>query len=110
MEKDKFQEMVDEMNLDEVEDFEAEPAHYDIYIYNYDADQNILDESTLFMSYSDPNRAINKAKELVADTETLNRLAAKDAHFVSIEVETTVEREDVVENIGTLFVEAVNLK
>ena len=113
--KDKFDEMVAGINFDDdefeefEEDFDAKNAHYDIYIYNYDADQNIMDENTLFMSFAEPEGAINKAKELVADLETLRRLAAKDAAFVSIEVETTVECEDAVENVGTLFVEVVEL-
>lgn len=107
--EDRFDELVKELNLDEVEDFEAKPAHYDVYIYNYDDGNNIMDESTLFVSYSDPDRAINKAKELVADLSTLYRLAATDAAYVSVEVETTVEREDVVENVGTLFAETVEI-
>ena len=75
--KDEFDELVEELDLDEVEDFDAKPAKYDVYSYNNDA---------------------------------LVRLAASDAHFVSIEVETTVEREDSVENVGTLFAEGIQIK
>jgi hypothetical protein len=110
MAKDKFDELVEELDLNEVEDFDVKPAKYDVYLYNYDVDQNILDESTLVASYADPDLAIKRAKELIDDTETLERLAAKNAVFVSIEVETTVEREDTVENVGTLFADGVKIK
>ena len=108
--KDKSDELVEELHLDEVEDFDAKPAKYDVYLYNYDADQNILDETTLVASFSDPELAIKRAKELLEDSDALARLAASDAHFVSVEVETTVEREDCVENIGTLFTGGVQIK
>ena len=108
--KDEFDELVEELDLDEVEDFDAKPAKYDVYLYNYDADQNILDETTLVASFSDPELAIKRAKELVDDNDALARLAASDAHFVSVEVETTVEREDCVENVGTLFAEGIQIK
>lgn len=109
-EKDLFEEMVDELDLNEVDEFEAKPAKYDVYLYNYDADQNILDESTLVSRFTDPDLAIRRAKELADDAETLKRLAAKDAVFVSVEVETTVECEDAVENAGTLFVNAAKIR
>lgn len=108
--KDRFDELVEELNLNEVEDFEAKPAKYDVYLYNYDADQNILDESTLVASYADPELAIKKAQELASDLDALERLAAKDAVYVSVEVETTVEREDAVENIGTLFTDGIKIR
>lgn len=109
-EKDLFEEMVDELDLNEVDEFEAKPANYDVYLYNYDADQNILDESTLVSRFTDPDLAIKRAKELVEDNDALARLAVKDAVYVSVEVETTVEREDCVENAGTLFAEGIKIK
>lgn len=108
--KDEFDELVEELNLDEVEDFDIKLARYEIYLYNYDADKNILDESTLVGSYADPELAIKKAKELASDQDALGRLAAEDAAYVSVEVETTVEREGAAENAGTLFADAIKLK
>ena len=108
--KDKFDELVEELALDEVEDFDIKTAKYEIYLYNYDAEQNILDESTLVGSYADPELAIKKAQEFASDTDALERLAAKDAIYVSVEVETTVEREDTVENIGTLFTDGIKIR
>ena len=108
--KDEFDEMVEELHLDEVEDFDIREAKYDVYLYNYDADQNIMDESTLVVRFSDPELAIKRAKELLEDNDALVRLAASDAHFVSVEVETTVEREDCVENIGTLFADGIKIR
>lgn len=109
--KDEFDELLEELNLENFgENFEAKPAKYDVYLYNYDANQNIMDETTLVASFADPELAIKHAKELLDDNDALVRLAASDAHFVSIEVETTVEREDSVENVGTLFAEGVKIK
>ena len=108
--KDEFDELVEELNLDEVEDFEAKPAKYEVYLYNYDADRNILDESTLVASYADPELAIQKARELALDQDALRRLAAEDAAYVSVEVETTVEREGAAENAGTLFADGVKIR
>ena len=107
---DKFDELVEELDLDGVEDFDAKPASYDVYLYNYDANQSILDENTLVARFADPELAIKKAQELASDLDTLERLAAKEAVFVSVEVETTVEREDTVENIGTLFTDGIKIK
>lgn len=108
--KDEFDELVKELNLDEVEDFEAKPAKYEVYLYNYDVEQNIMDESTLVASFSDPDSAIKRAKELLEDNDALTRLAASDAHFVSVEVETTVEREGAAENAGTLFADGAKIR
>lgn len=108
--RDEFDEMVEEMNLNDVEDFDIKSAKYEIYLYNYDAEQNILDETTLVASFADPDLAIKKAQELASDLDALERLAAKDAVFVSVEVETTVEREDTVENIGTLFTDGIKIR
>lgn len=112
MEKDRFQEMLDELDLDKEfeEDFEAKAAKYDIYLYNYDADQNIFGEITLMASFPDPEHAISKAEEFVADLDKLKKYADPNAHFVSVEVETTVGTEDSVENVGTLFAEAVEIR
>lgn len=109
--KDEFDELLEELNLENFgEDFEVKPAKYDVYLYNYDANQNIMDETALVASCADPDLAIKRAKELSEDMEALKRLAASDAHFVSVEVETTVERDDCVENAGTLFATSIQLK
>ncbi len=115
MEKDRFQEMLDELDLDKEfeEDFEVKEAKYDVYLYNYDYDVDhlsILDETKLVASFSDPEQALSKAEELTTDVDVLKKLAASNAHFVSVEVETTVETEGSLENVGTLFAEVIKIK
>ena len=112
MKKDLFQETVDELDLDKEfeEDFEAKPAKYNIYLYNYDANKNIFGEIKLMASFLDPERAICKAEEYIADSDNLKKYADPNAHFVTVEVETIAETEDFAWNVGTLFAEGIKIK
>jgi len=101
----------DEKELDEeFGDFDLPPAKYQIWLFHYDEDDNILDEENLLFTFSDPDPAMVKAKELVNDIETLKRYATPKTAYFGIEVETVVEFEDHSENVGTLFAEYVVLK
>ncbi len=102
----------DEKELDEeFGDFEIFPAKYEVWLFNYDEDDNILDEDTLLFSFSDPDPAVAKAKELVDHPEELARYATSKTAYFGIEVETTVEYDDgYSENVGTLFQQFIIFK
>ena len=92
------------------EDFEAKPAKYQVWLFHYDEDDNILEEENLLYTFADPDPAVAKAKDLVTDQKTLARYATAKTAYFGIEVETVVEFEDHTENVGTLFQEMVILK
>ena len=95
MDEEKFEEFE--------EDFDIRPAKYEVWLFHYDEDDNILDEENLLYSFNDPDPAVKKAKELMLDHEALERYATPKTAYFGIEVETVVEYEDHSENVGTLF-------
>lgn len=92
------------------EDFVAKPALYQVWLFHYDEDDNILDEENLLYTFSDPDPAVATAKELVLHPESLARYATPKTAYFGIEVETVVEYENHSENVGTLFQEMVILR
>ena len=92
------------------EDFDARPAKYQVWLFHYDEDDNILDDEDLLFTFADPDPAVEKAKQLTLDQETLARYATPKTAYFGIEVETVVEFEDHTENVGTLFQEMVILR
>ena len=92
------------------EDFDAKPALYQVWLFHYDEDDNILEEENLLYTFSDPDPAVATAKELVLHPESLARYATAKTAYFGIEVETVVEFENHTENVGTLFHEFVILR
>ena len=98
---------------EEIEDFNALDATYEIWAIGYDEDGDITDSELFIDSFDNPDDAIKYARSLrfvdIADldAETLAGFFDESKHvtYISIEVETVVEvpEEDYTENIGTIF-------
>jgi len=113
METNRFEN--DEKELEaEFEPFEDEVelkgAKYQVWLFHYDEDDNILDEENLLFTFADPDPAVAKAKELVQDQKTLARYATPKTAYFGIEVETVVDLDGFEENVATLFQEMVILR
>jgi len=108
--EDKFQEMVDELDLDEIEDFETKDATYQVWAYGYDKDMYVTDHKFLINESKDPNRAINQATKFIEEERWKTLSIPEDVYFLSIEVETTVDFEDHLENVGTIFQKGFRIK
>lgn len=102
-----------EIDLEGLE-FEGQDASYQIWVFTYDEDDNILDDDFLIKKYNDPNKAIEDAKVLVTklnlNDNNIGIVFPKNAAYVEVVVETVVEIEDYETNIATLFSDHVILK
>lgn len=101
----------EELDVSEIDDFDAKPASYQVWGIGYDADQNITDHCCLVNESRDPEKAISMAQDVVADLKKHIPLAIYDAvTYIEILVETVVDVEGVDTNVGTLFSEITKIK
>ena len=109
--KDKFDELVEELDLDEVDDFEAKPAMYQVWMLGYDEREAITDFEVMVNESHDAEYAVEYAKKFV-DEERYNdsKPFPAEVAYLEILVETVVDFEDHTENVGTLFTASVKIK
>lgn len=91
------------------EDFEEQTPNYAIWVFSYDANDNILGDHFVADFGDDPHKAVEYADALTAKPEELRKYAHKNAAYVQVEVETVVEVEDATENAGSIYNEFVKL-
>ena len=109
--EDKFQEMVDELDLNEVEDLEAKPAIYQVWMLGYDENEAITDFEVLVNESHDAEYAVAYAKKFIDEERYKTSMPFPDeVAYVEILVETVVDFEDHTENVGTLFTGTVSVK
>lgn len=108
--KDKFDELVEELNLDEVEDFEAKPAKYQVWALGYNKDEAATDYEALVKESDSAEAMVEYAKNFVDEKcyETLVPFPT-DVAYLEILVETVVDLEDHTENVRTLFSATVKI-
>lgn len=99
--------MKNEIDPNSIEDFEAKPAEYQVWVFKYDDLDNIKDD-TFVQSFSTPEAAIAHAQDMVDNPSSLSKYFTDDVAYIQVEVETVVDVEDHTENIGSLFNEFVN--
>lgn len=96
---------------EDLEDFEeSAPVTYEIWAIGYDANDKVTDAELFLGEFTDPDKAIEKAKSLTF-SDVIQLAAEEDCKipdepvaYLSIEVETVVEDEDEsTMNIGTIF-------
>ena len=102
--EDKFDEMVKEMNLDDIEDFDVKPAKYQVWYLGYDADHNITDYAEKVIEFNDPQSAISHASCCCAARD-IYKNTPENVKFIEVVVETVVDIDGVETNVGTLFSE-----
>lgn len=109
--KDEFDELVEELDLDEVEDFEAKPAMYQVWMLGYTEDEAITDYEVMVNESHDAEYAVEYAKKFVDEKryESSAPFPAEVA-YLEILVETVVDVEGYDENVGTLFIATVKVK
>jgi hypothetical protein len=108
--KDEFDELVEEMDLDSIQDFEAKSAWYQVWLFAYDKEMNILDTEIFIDESKDPNKAIEYAQTFIAEDRYKGLAIPEEAYFLSVEVETVVDYEDHTENVGTIYQDGIKIK
>lgn len=96
---------------EDLEDFEEDAkVTYELWAIGYDADDKVTDAELFLGKFTDPDKAIEKAKsltfsdviQLAADENCV--IPDEPVTYLSIEVETVVEDEDdSTMNVGTIF-------
>ena len=107
--KDKFDELDEELNLDEVEDFEAKPAMYQVWVLGYNEKQEITDFDVFINESQDPDKAVDYAKQFIIEERFKTLSIPEDVCFLSVEVEEVADFGDHTENVGTLFSDTVKI-
>ena len=106
---DKFDELVEELDLDEIEDFEAKGATYEVWLLGYTAEQTITDYEKLVKSFTDAETAVKFAKEYVEAGKVQENIFPAEVKYVEVLVETIIDFDDYNENIGNLFDEIIKI-
>lgn len=97
-------------DIDELEDFDMKSAKYQIWVFKYDKDQNILDDNIMFGEFTAPDAAVTKAKELVINSKAMMKLVTPESYYLQVEVETVVDTDEGEENVATIFQENIQMK
>ena len=96
---------------EDLEDFEdGVSVRYEIWAIGYDANDKVTDAELFLGEFTDPDKAIEKAKSLTF-SDVIQLAAEEDCvipdepvAYLSIEVETVVEDDDEsTMNVGTIF-------
>lgn len=98
------------VDLEGLEDFDLKSAKYQLWVFKYDKDQNILDDNIMLGEFKTPDAAITKAKELVINSKAMMKLVTDESYYLQVEVETVVDTGDGEENVGTIFQENIQMK
>lgn len=119
MEKDKFDELMEEVlpklkeedfDVSDVEDFDAQPAMYQVWMLGYDENEAITDFEVLINESHDAEYAVEYAKKFVDEKRyETSRPFPPEVAYIEILVETVVDIEDYEENVGTLFTATVEI-
>jgi len=97
-------------DIDELEDFDVKSAKYQIWVFKYDKEQNILDDNIMIAEFDNPDAAVTKAKELVINSKAMMNMVTPESYYLQVEVETVVDTEDGEENVATIFQENIQMK
>ena len=108
MELEQFEKDLEELDA-ELGEIDTPPAKYQIWVFNYDENDELLCESFL-AEFDDPDPAVEQAKNFTQHKELLIKYATPETAYFGIEVETVVDLEGYEENVGTLFQEFIPLE
>ena len=105
--KDKFDELLEELKLD---DFDAKDATYQVWVLGYDENENITDFEVMVNESKDAKSMVEYAENYVEE-EIYGTMAFPDeVKYIEVLVETVVDLEDYDENVGTLFSKIIKIK
>lgn len=105
--KDKFDELLEELNLD---DFDAKDATYQVWVLGYDENENITDFEVKINESKDAESMVEYATNYVEEERYGTMAFPDEVKYIEVLVETVVDLEDYDENVGTLFSKIVKIK
>ena len=105
--KDKFDELLEELNLD---DFDAKDATYQVWVLGYDENENITDFEAMVNESKDAESMVEYATNYVEEERYGTMTFPDEVKYIEVLVETVVDLEDYDENVGTLFSKIIKIK
>ena len=105
--KDKFDELLEELNLD---DFDAKDATYQVWVLGYDKNEHITDFEVMVNESKDAESMVEYATNYVEEERYGTMTFPDEVKYIEVLVETVVDLEDYDENVGTLFSKIVKVK
>ena len=105
--KDGFDELLEELNLD---DFEAKDATYQVWVLGYDENENITDFEVMVNESKDAENMVEYAERYVEEERYGTMTFPDEVKYIEVLVETVVDLEDYDENVGTLFSKIIKIK
>ena len=105
--KDKFDELLEELKLD---DFDAKDATYQVWVLGYDENENITDFEVMVNESKDAESMVEYATNYVEEERYGTMAFPDEVKYIEVLVETVVDLEDYDENVGTLFSKIVKIK
>lgn len=85
------------------EDFEAEPAKYQVWVLGYNKAEAITDFEILLEEFADPDVAIKFAKAYAGEGKYNSINIPEDVAYLEVLVETVVDFDGYDENVETLY-------
>ena len=105
--KDSFDELLEELNLD---DFDAKDATYQVWVLGYDENEHITDFEVMVNESKDAESMVEYAERYVEEEHYGTMTFPKEVKYIEVLVETIVDLEDYDENVGTLFSKIIKIK
>ena len=105
--KDGFDELLEELNLD---DFDAKDATYQVWVLGYDENEHITDFEVMVNESKNAESMVEYAENYVEEEHYENLKFPGEVKYIEVLVETIVDLEDYDENVGTLFSKIVKIK
>ena len=105
--KDEFDELLEELNLD---DFDAKDATYQVWVLGYDENENITDFEVMVNESKDAESMVEYAERYVEEERYGTMTFPDEVKYIEVLVETVVDLEGYDENVGTLFSKIVKVK
>ena len=105
--KDKFDELLEDLNLD---DFDAKDATYQVWVLGYDENENITDFEVMVNESKNAESMVEYATNYVEEERYGTMAFPDEVKYIEVLVETIVDLEDYDENVGTLFSKIIKIK
>ena len=105
--KDSFDELLEELKLD---DFDAKDATYQVWVLGYDENDNITDFEVKVNESKDAESMVEYAETYVEEERYGTMAFPDEVKYIEVLVETIVDLEGYDENVGTLFSKIVKVK
>ena len=105
--KDEFNELLEELNLD---DFDAKDATYQVWVLGYDENENITDFEVMIDESKDAESMVEYAERYVEEERYGTMTFPDEVKYIEVLVETVVDLENYAENVGTLFSKIIKIK